>query len=227
MTGTDLLTSPSVSFPSTQPKQVGSSLVFEYGTAHGPPRMNLVRVDLADVLLTSLPATITATWQIRRLACAGFCAGGSTDWDPQFTISDGTSMVGFGLGDEDIVNAFSQTDLGATAYTPAVHFLDHATPLQGIDDGLAVTMHFTVGVGGGVKARIDYLGESFSWLFSESLSLASLSLVFGQDNDSGERYQVDGLSVEIAAAPEPSTAWLLAPVLAMFLIGKRGMRAAS
>lgn len=215
MTGTDLLTSSSVSFPSTQPRQLGSSLVFEYGTGHGPPRMNLVRFTLADAIAASV-ANVTATWQIRRLACVGFCAGGATDWDPQFTISDGATMVGFGLGDEDIVNAFSQADLGATADTPAVHFLEHAASLPGIGEALAVTMHFTLGTSG-VKARIDYLGESFTWLFSESLSLASLSLVFGQDNDSGERYQVDSLSVDVAQVPEPSTAWLVAAALLLLL----------
>ncbi len=215
LTGADLLTTPEATFPSMQPKLSGTSLIFEWGKSHGPPRMNLVRfqVNSGGSVPQSGDATISATWNVTRLPCIGFCAAGddgttASDWDPTFYLSDGATMLGFGLSDSHngILSAFSDTDGGSTGSAPVTHYYEEETGFPAIDGSLTVQLDFTLHEVGST-ARIRYLGLDRSWTFANTLARSSsLALVLGQDNDSGERTQVNSLAFPVAGAvPEPST----------------------
>ena len=210
LTGSELLTSPDASFPSIQPKVQGTSLVFEWGTSHGPPLMNLVRfrVNAGAALPADGDITITATWNITRLACVGFCAGGSDDWDPFFALSDGSTLTGFRISDENSGNLSAATDAdqGATGTDRTPLTSEGGTGLVALGDSLSVALTFTMH-DSGLTGRIQYLGIDRTWTFANTLGrTSSLALVLAQDNDSGERYQVSSLQVNDGLSiPEPTT----------------------
>ena len=221
ITGADLLTAAEASFPSTQPKLDGTSLIFEWGTSHGPPDLNLVRyqVNPSATLPPSGDVAISAVWNVARLPCNGFCAGGPsgiTDWDPYFALSDGTNVVGFVLGDDNggQVVAESAVDGGPYSDGRAIFLWEKGTGFPEIGDSLAVRLDFTLH-DTGATARVRYLGVDESWTFANTLTRSSgLALLLAQDNDSGERYQVNSLQFPAAAAiPEPTTLALVGAAL--------------
>lgn len=223
LTGAELLTTPDASFPSVQPKLSGTSLIFEWGTTHGPPRMNLVRlqVNAGGTVPQTGDFTISTTWNVTRLACIGFCASGDdgstlSDWDPTFFLSDGSTMLGFGLSDSHngVLSAFSDNDGGSTGNAPVTHYYEEETGFPAIDGPLSVELDFTLH-DVGLTARIRFLGIDRSWTFSEGLARSSnLALVLGQDNDSGERTRVDSIEFQAGGViPEPGTIALVGAAL--------------
>ena len=232
LTGADLLSSPNASFPgASQPRLAGSSIYFEWGVSHGPPRMNLVRfqVNSGGSVPQSGDATISATWNVTRLACIGFCAAGddgttASDWDPTFYLSDGATMLGFGLSDSHngILSAFSDTDGGSAGSAPVTHYYEEETGFPAINGSLTVQLDFTLHEVGST-ARIRYLGLDRSWTFANTLARSSsLALVLGQDNDSGERYQVNSIQFPDAAEiPEPTSVALVGAALLAIAAARR------
>ena len=214
-----------------QPKLTGTSIYFEWGTSHGPPLMNLVRyrVNPGGTLPVTGDVTVSVTWNVTRLACIGFCAAGDdgttqSDWDPRLYLSDGSTMLGFGLSDSHngVLNALSDTDGGSSGQDPVMHAYEEETGLPAIDSPLTVELDFTLHTTG-LTARIQYLGIERTHTFAGTLSrTADLALVLGQDNDSGERNQVNSIQFpDAGAAPEPATLALVAAALASFAATRR------
>lgn len=213
LSGVDLLSSPFASFPSQVPKVAGTSIYFEWGIGAGTPLMNLVRFQVPPG--ATVPSTgdvvLSATWNVTRLSCLGFCAPAPEDFDPSFMLSDGTTMLGFGLGDNNGGQLVSQSDfdLGPAGLARTLYSLETGTGFPAIGDAFDVELMFTLH-DAGTDARIKYLGIERTWSFAQTLSRSGLSLVLGQDNDPGERYQVNSLRLPDAeAVPIPPTAWLV------------------
>lgn len=220
LTGSELQSSPLVSFPTVQPTASGSSLTFAWGTSHGPPLMNLVRyrVNSTQGLPSTGDVTISAVWNISRLECSGFCAAGDdgltqSDWDPRLYLSDGSTMVGFGLGDSNggTLTAIADRDQGAYGTDATQYWREDGTGYPAINGDLAVAVDFTLH-DSGLTARIRYLGIDRTWTFSETLARSTaLALLLSQDNDSGERYRLNSLQAQDAGlVAEPGTLLLVA-----------------
>ncbi len=214
LTGAELLTAPNASFPSVQPTIAGSSIVFEWGTSHGPPWMNLIRyhVNPGQALPPTGDVSVSAIWNITRLSCEGWCSAGSGDWDPYFALSDGSTMVGFGLTDngDGSIMGVTDVDLGPSGSNRVSHWQNSNLGYPSIGDALTVALTFTLH-DVGLTAEIEYLGIVTTWTTAFTLSRTNqLALVFSQDNDSGERYQVNYVQFPDATEiTEPSTVVLL------------------
>jgi PEP-CTERM motif len=224
LTGADLLTTPDASFPSVQPKLSDTSLIFEWGTSHGPPLMNLVRYGVnSDGTLQPIgDATISATWNLTRLACIGFCAGGDdgttqSDWDAHFFLSDGTRMFGFALsdGNNGSLTVLRDADAGSTGVSRVIDgVIEQGFGFPAIGSAVDVNVSFTLH-DGSLTGRFQSLGIDRSWTWVDTLSRTTdLALLLAQDNDSGERYQVNYLQFpDTAAVPEPTTVALVGAAL--------------
>lgn len=220
LTSSELQSSPLVSFPTFQPTVSGTSLTFAWGTSHGPPLMSLVRyrVNSNGSLPSSGDVTISAVWNVTRLECSGFCATGDdgltrSDWDPRFYLSDGATMVGFGLGDSNggTLTAIADRDQGAYGTDASQYWREDGTGYPAINGDLAVTLDFTLH-DIGLTARIRYLGIDRTRTFTETLARSpALALLLSQDNDSGERYRLNYLQTQDAGLlVEPGTLLLVA-----------------
>ena len=199
-----------------QPKLEGTSLVFEWGTSHGPSEMNLVRysVNAEGSLPQAGEVTISAIWNLTRLACIGFCAPGDngttlSDWDPTFFLSDGTRMFGFAFsdGNNGSLTVLRDTDAGSTGVRRVVDgVIEQGFGFPAIGSAVDVALTFTLH-DGSLTGRFQSLGIDRSWTWVDTLSRTTdLALLLAQDNDSGERYQVNSLQFPNATAvPEPAT----------------------
>ena len=236
LTGADLLSNPDASFPSVQPTLQGTSLIFAYGAGQGPPLPNLIRyrVNAGGAVAPIGDVTISAIWNVTRLACNGFCAAGdngstASDWDPRFYLSDGSTMLGFGLGDSNngSLDAISDNDDGSYGRDTSSYWTEPGTGYPAIGGSLSVALSFTLH-DSSTTGRIQYLGMDRSWTWSNALvRSSSLALMLAQDNDSGERLQVNWLQLPGASTvPEPATLALVGAALLGAAATTRRRRAA-
>lgn len=218
LTGADLLASSAVSFPTIQPTLSGSSLVF----GQNGSLAKLMALDLSDagialgygqhlmvtVNLTRLPCTI------RNAKCA---QSQSQDFDPRILLGDGTYLLGGNIGDND------------NGHGAAHEMLDSGTLGVPISSSVLFTNAGFPPIGGVVETYFDFVigstlttmsmsfnAGSGTYTFANTLNTGQdLSLVLLKDNEDGERYQVNSVTIDVRSqVPEPATLALVAAALA-------------
>ena len=193
LTGADLLASPYVIFPTTQPVLSGDSISFGPGS-----NADKLFVLSLEPLLPSLTSTLSLNINLTRLPCSGSCAWGEiNDWDPGLFLSDGTNLFGFRLVD-NITGWAAYDDLGYTTIFPGTTF-------PSFGDSVDVNATFTL-LSDQTVLDVAFLSQSGSATTTRTFdAMTGLSLVLARDNDAGEQYQINSISLSVAAVPEVST----------------------
>ena len=209
-TGTELVGASGVSFPTSAPTVSGSSIVFG---PNSTPFAKLVAIDLSAIGLvpaTTHPVQLTVAMNLTRLPCANIpdaCDGAVTDWDPTvLLLDDAHHMVGAQLNDRPgEVLAEEYQDVGVAGQR-----LIHTTVI----DSIAYP-----DIGNSIDVRLDYLlstaasnvtvtvpGDSATFQAVQTLHTPGFfQVVLMRDNDPGEQYQLNSVSVStLSAVPEPS-----------------------
>ena len=104
-TGSDLLSDPSVSFPTAPPTVSGTSIIFG-STTVSDEKLFVVPLFPAGTFSASDAVAISVAINLTRLACIGStaavsCADGVVDFDPHSLLGDGTNLVGAITGDNN------------------------------------------------------------------------------------------------------------------------------
>lgn len=191
--GLDLLSV--ASFPSVTPIVNGSSLLFDTAQQQ--------HLKLFVLPLGSLPeGKVKVLLDLTRPACEGSCVGGAEDFDPNIALSNGSAMVGIIMADNDGGQALQSSfaDQGTFAYRLPPHgalFGNAGYPQIG--QSVVVAIEFTLGAGGTV-VNAGYLNGAGSYTGPALAAAGHYELVFMRDNDAGERYQVN--SVTVIAGPD-------------------------
>jgi len=218
LTGADLLASPYVTFPTTQPVLSGDSIRF----GPGSNAEKLFVLSLAP-LLPSLTSTLSLNINLTRLPCSGSCAWGEiNDWDPGLFLSDGTNLFGFRLVDNiSGWTAVSYTDLGNRLSSDLGFTNFPGTAFPSIGDSVDVNSTFTL-LSDQTVLDVAFLSQSESATTTRTFDATTgLSLVLARDNDAGEQYQINSISLSVAAIPEPETYAMMLAGLLFVGIAKR------
>ena len=209
-TGTDLLSDPSVSFPTTVPSVSGTSIIFGPGSA-AHEKLFVVPLFPSGTFSGADPVTIFAFLNLTRLGCSGSCSGGAEDFDPHIVLGDGSNLVGAVTADNS-GGEFLGTTLVDSGSVGSARTLDSVFTGAGypdIGDPYNVLVQFTLELG---QTTVDTFFLSGAGSFvntSRALdSSDAVSFVFMRDNDTGEQYQVN-LLVIATPVPEPTTLLLL------------------
>lgn len=203
--GSDLYNDPNVSFPTLQPTLSGTSLVFGTGSA---PYSKLLVLPLfpAGTLDTTSPTTVSVSINLTRLACVtNFgCAGGIEDSDHTFALGDGYNLVSGAASDgyNGAGTIIEYSDLGNTAEITynLIVFTDAGYPAIG--SAFDVNLLFTLDTA--TTINLSFLGGSGS--HSGLLGLdrsAAIDFVFLSENDPGEQYQINSITISSPAIPSP------------------------
>ncbi len=204
-TGIDLLSDPSVSFPTTAPSTSGTSIIFGPGSA-AHEKLFVVPLFPSGTFSGADPVTISSSINLTRLGCSGSCAGGAEDFDPHILLGDGSNLVGAVTADNG-GGEFLGTTLVDSGMTGSARTLDSVFTGAGypaIGGAFDVLVDFTLELG---QTTVDTSFLSGSGIFmntSRALdSSEAVSFVFMRDNDTGEQYQVNSLVIDLCI-PFPS-----------------------
>lgn len=195
-TGADLLSV--ASFPSAQPTLVGSSLVFS------SDEQNFLK--LLSLPLGPLPdGKVRIIMDLTRPPCDDpGCVGGEADFDPNFGISDGTVVLGGMVADNFGGQGFQSAYMDYGYYTSRVaasSIFDNAG-YPAIGESVIVTFEAEV-LPTATHTRLAFLDGSGTFTDGPLTGdRDNLSFVFIRDNDRGERYQINAITVETAGGPE-------------------------
>lgn len=221
MTGEDLFNSPQVSFQTTTPTLNGTSLAFGSG-AEQFGKLFEIPLFPTGFLSSSSPAVeISVSMNLTRLPCVGACVGGSADWDPHILLSDSSSLVGPVIADNIGGEALAteMTDLGNVGQRNVLTSVFTGAGYPVIGEAFDVDVLFTLD---NLLTTVDvaFLSGSTSFTSTRLDRTASLSFVFMRDNDIGEQYQVNSITIDSVSVPEPAT--LLLMLMGLAGIGLRG-----
>ncbi len=187
-TGADIFNDPTVSFPTTTPIVDGSSLVFGTGTTIHE-KLFVLPLLPAGSLTGSTPETISISINLTRL---------TNDWDPHLLLGDGSNLFGAVIADNgggeflgttlvDSVNVGTRVVL-SSVFTGA--------GFPGIDNSFDITAEFTLQTGlSTVDVAFGTGSGSFSVRSGALDPTSALDFVFMSDNDIGEQYQINSLTV--------------------------------
>lgn len=217
--GTDLYTDPSVSFPNGIPTLIASSILLASNSPNNFPKLIVVPVAAAGTLTTG--AVISITVNMTRRDCVAPCSGDESDSDPQLVVGDGTTLLGAGLDESGLVAAERFTDAGTYGINRTFTAVDGPGTAPADGDPFTVLLTYTLG-----SASTLISASAFGVTVSNA-SLGVLdptkALYFSliRDNDAGERYQIDSLSITTPVVPIPATAWLFGSALGILGIAHR------
>ncbi len=215
LTGAELYANSAVTFPTIQPTLNGSSLVF----GPGGQFVKLMVVDLPAVgIVLGVEQPLTVTVNFTRLAAA---SGQPWDFDPYIFVGDGSYLLGASIADNisgaGTAQEFADSGTSGSYISSTVVFGDAGYPP--IDGTVEVDFAFKFG-GTVADMTMAFGAGSGSHTFSRTLNVASgLDLILLKDNDGGEQYQVNFITLDApSTAPEPST-------LSIALLGLAGLAA--
>jgi hypothetical protein len=207
-TGSEMIGRPWVSFPSQSPTVLGSSLIFGPGSTDFG---KLVSIDLSTAFGAPIsgPRQISAVFNVTRLPCdeaPGRCAGGITDWDPFIAIGDGKNLFGAQLNDPGQVFAEEHQDFGIAGHRGRHDLVKQSIQYPAIGESMEVRLDFVLQQNASLLT-VDVHGDNVAYTASEKITAhVPLNLVLLRDNDIGERYQLNSISISTPlAVPEPST----------------------
>lgn len=204
-TGADLLSV--AEFPSATPTLLGTSLLFDTSEAQ--------HLQLFSLPVDVLDGRVKIVLDLTRPACSdGGCAGGAEDFDPNMALSDGNFMVGAIMADnfngQALAANYSDQGYYAHRYGSFASLFENAGYPQ-IGDSVEVTLEFVLD-SAGTQVDIAYLDGAGSYIAPPLAATGSYAFVFMRDNDSGERYQINSVTiftgpdvVEVAADIKPGS----------------------
>lgn len=206
MTGADLYASPYIVFPTTQPVLSGNSLVFGPGASS----KKLFELSLGQLGLP-LTSPLSLTVNMTRLACVDSCAWGDIgDWDPGIYLGDGQKLIGFKLADNILGWAGIEYPDTGIQLSNDVYTDFPGTSFPAIGESVEINATFTFDVLQ-TLIHLAFLNESGTYSTGSTLDTGSgLKLVLAHDNDAGEQYQINSISLAtLNNVPEPSSLLLL------------------
>lgn len=198
ITGAELLDmeGSGVSFPTGTPTLNGDSIVF----GSGGPFDRLLEIDLDEATEFMIAVNLT------RL---------TADSDLHLVIGDGTLMLGAVFSDNGGGQLLSTSlaDNGSSIARLTLVTMASGIGFPDIFDSEDLLLHFLLS-DTQTTLEASVLGTTASFTWDEVLSLDSLSFNLLRDNDGGEQYQLNSISIQ--SVPEPDT-------LALFGIGLAGL----
>jgi hypothetical protein len=211
--GSELVGAMGVSFPSTAPTISGSSIVFGPSSTSFGKLVAIVLSALGLGSLSAIPAEVTVLLNLTRLSCTGDCATHIVDWDPAFMLSDGSNMIGVQINDPapgSSVFAEEHQDKGVSGQRLVHNAIQNLDTYPDVGQSVDVRLHFSL-TADASNVAIDVLGKSAAYQAVHVLQRPGLlEMVLMRDNDGGEQYQLNSLSISMPAlVPEPSAIALL------------------
>ena len=214
-TGSELLSDSSVSFPTTAPTVSGTSIIFGPSTV-SDEKLFVVPLFPAGTFTGSEPVAISVALNLTRLACTGSstavsCANGDVDFDPHSLLGDGTNLVGAITGDNNGGQFWGTTlvDSGVVGSSRTLDVVFSGAGFPDIGESFEVFVDFLLEPG---QTTVDaaFLSGSGSFVnTSRALDATQdMSFIFMRDNEEGERYQINSLTIT-TPVPEPTTILLL------------------
>ena len=205
-TGAELFSNPNISFPTTSPTLNGSSIVFgSGGSSHGKL-----------LVLPLLPSgtgdsSVLVSLNLTRLACSGSCNGDSGDHDPLVALGDGSILIGAQFADDGSVFADVLTDQGSAGNrTDHDSFAPFSMPAIGQAFDVEVSFVLTT------TTTLNANSNSFVVPASALDTSEAIAFAFMRNNDSGEQYQINTLSISSPElVPAPAALWLFGSALGL------------
>lgn len=193
-TGAELIDSRDIGFPTTVPVINGDSIVF------GTDEIDWAKLLTYQIKPSAPNITVSVTMNLTRL---------TGDWDPIFVLGDGNRLIGVVLP-ENISGAAAvdYADWGDRGYR---EFFSPSLVTGGdfpaVGESFDVTLIFAL-TDEQTTVYVSFLGNTGMWV-GPALYRASgndLTFAFMRDNDSGEQYQVNGMSVTVVTCQNPASA---------------------
>lgn len=177
-------------FPSQQPEISGTSLLFRSSSTQFQKL-----IDLALPEMLPLGTEIKIRIGMTRPECLNACAGGQVDFDPHLGLSDGSRIVTMALTDNGQFFDMELFDNGSVGSRYQAIGLDPLV-LPPIGESFETSVIFRVEANATI---FDGALGGYTTHFSSStvLNPAALHFVLVRDNDTGEQYQIDWLSIEV------------------------------
>jgi len=217
--GLDLYGNPNVSFPNGTPTLIGSSLLLGPSSSGTFPKLIVVPIVAAGALSSGGEIIITAN--MTRVACAGACAGGPADFDPAMYVGDGARLVGFNTDDSGIFELSWASDSGDQLTSRTTTSLGGPSAMPSIGSTFTAILQLTLRPGNTLVSASPF-GVTESGTSGVALDPAqALYFTLTRDNDAGERYQIDSLSITTPVVPVPAAVWLFGTALGLMGVMRR------
>jgi hypothetical protein len=189
-------------FPTTEPTLEGTSLVFGPGDVIFG-KLLVLPIIPAGTFSTCSALPVSISMNLTRLPCIGSfgCAGAPEDWDPLIGLGDGTNLFAGELSDwyNGEGRASHSLDLGDTKSQVSWTSLFTDAGFPNIGESVDVDVVFIL-EDTETTVNLSFLDGSGNFTFSTALDCtAELSLLMFLDNDPGEQYQINSVTIPAPA----------------------------
>lgn len=190
--GTDTYTGAELlglaTFPTTAPTLNGSSIVFGMGTTPWDKLFVLPLIPAGTVPPSAGAVDIQVIFNLTRL---------TDDWDPIIALGDGVRIVGGQAADNGGGRGFAEelNDLGTAGNRTRHDQLFDAAGYPTIGNSIDVTVDFSLAV---AATEVDLAFGTGTGGFTSTSPIdrgSAVNLIFLRDNDLGEQYQVNSVTV--------------------------------